>query len=66
MLNIKSAGRPRIGKHEMFYVEPINYYICGTTGSGKTLLVKKWLEKLSKKNENRSLYKKMCRIMGNI
>lgn len=51
MLNIKSAGRPRIGKHEMFYVEPINYYICGTTGSGKTLLVKKWLEKLSKKND---------------
>lgn len=50
MINIKSAGRPRIGSHEMFYIEPVNYYICGTIGSGKTQIVKKWLEKLSEKN----------------
>lgn len=29
----------------------INYYICGSAGSGKTLLVKKWLERMSKKND---------------
>lgn len=50
MMNVKSAGRPRIGQHEMFYIEPVNYYICGTTGSGKTQVVKKWLERLSEKN----------------
>ena len=29
----------------------INYYICGSSGSGKTLLVKKWLERMSEKND---------------
>ena len=35
---------------EIHFMEYINYYICGSTGSGKTLLVKKWLERMSKKN----------------
>lgn len=31
-------------------MEFTNYYICGSSGSGKTWLVKKWLEQMSKKN----------------
>ena len=36
---------------ELYYIEPVNYYICGSTGSGKTWLVKKWLEEINKKNK---------------
>ena len=31
-------------------MEFTNYYICGSTGSGKTWLVDKWLERMSEKN----------------
>lgn len=32
-------------------MEFTNYYICGSSGSGKTWLINKWLERMEEKNE---------------
>lgn len=39
-----------MSSEELYCIEPVNYYICGNADSGKTLLVKKWLERISEKN----------------